>query len=164
MNVESSTPSSVGRPRRGGGAAEAPSTAVRRGGDRARRGGMGRVGVARGRATGSRSRCDGGGARGVVPRVAAARSRQYVADFEPAEDDEGRPTGVEAGLRYATGPAPLDAGRRGGDAYAAAEPVTACRYFWPGVRAAAGASSDPLESEAAAPVHWRSGVGKPETW
>jgi len=42
-----------------------------------------------------------------VPRVAAARSRQYVADFEPAED------GVEAGLRYATGPAPLDAWRRG---------------------------------------------------
>ena len=123
MNVESSTPRSVGRPRRGGGAAEAPSTAVRRGGDRARRGG--------GRATGSSSRCDGGGARGVVPRVAAARSRQYVADFEPAED------GVEAGLRYATGPAPLDAWRR------AAEPVTACRYFWPGVRAAAGASSDP---------------------
>ena len=61
MNVESSTPRSVGRPRRGGGAAEAPSTAVRRGGDRARRGG--------GRATGSSSRCDGGGARGVVPRV-----------------------------------------------------------------------------------------------
>ena len=30
MNVESSTPRSVGRPRRGGGAAEAPSTAVRR--------------------------------------------------------------------------------------------------------------------------------------
>jgi hypothetical protein len=104
MNVESSTPRSVGRPRRGGGAAEAPSTAVRRGGDRARRGG--------GRATGSKSRCDGGGAR---PRVAAARSRQYVADFEPAEDDEGRPTGVEAGLRYATGPAPLDAWRRGVD-------------------------------------------------
>ena len=73
MNVESSTPRSVGRPRRVGGAAEAPSTAVRRGGDRARRGGMGRVGVARGRATGSSSRCDGGGAR---PRVAAARSRQ----------------------------------------------------------------------------------------
>ena len=149
MNVESSTPSSVGRPRRGGGAAEAPSTAVRRGGDRARRGG--------GRATGSRSRCDGGGARGVVPRVAAARSRQYVADFEPAED------GVEAGLRYATGPAPLGAWRRGVAEYAAAEPVTACRYL-SGVRAAAGASSDPLESEAAAPVHWRSGVGKPETW
>ena len=105
MNVESSTPRSVGRPRRGGGAAEAPSTAVRRGGDLARRGG--------GRATGSSSRCDGGGARGVVPRVAAARSRQYVG--------EGRPTGVEAGLRYATGPAPLDAWRR------AAEPVTACR-------------------------------------
>ena len=103
MNVESSTPRSVGRPRRVGGA-EAPSTAVRRGGDLARRGG--------GRATGSKSRCDGGGAR---PRVAAARSRQYVADFEPAED------GVEAGLRYATGPAPLDAWRR------AAEPVTACR-------------------------------------
>ena len=138
MNVESSTPRNVGRPRRG--AAEAPSTAVRRGGDRARRGGMGRVGVARGRATGSSSRCDGGGARGVVPRVAAARSRQYVADFEPAED------GVEAGLRYATGPAPLDAWRRGAD------PVTACRYL-SGVRAAAGASSDPLESEAAAPVH-----------
>ena len=156
MNVESSTPSSVGRPRRGGGAAAAPSTAVRRGGDRARRGGMGRVGVARGRATGSSSRCDGGGAR---PRVAAARSRQYVADFEPAEDGDG----VEAGLRYATGPAPLDAGRRGVDAYTAAEPVTACRYL-SGVRAAAGASSDPLESEAAAPVHWRSGVGKPETW
>ena len=155
MNVESSTPRSVGRPRRVGGA-EAPSTAVRRGGDRARRGGMGRVGVARGRATGSRSRWDGGGARGVVPRVAAARSRQYVG--------EGRLTGVEAGLRYATGPAPLDAWRRDVDAYAAAEPVTACRYFWPGVRAAAGASSDPLESEAAAPVHWRSGVGKPETW
>ena len=150
MNVESSTPRSVGRPRRGGGAAEAPSTAVRRGGDRARRGGMGRVGVARGRATGSRSRCDGGAARGVVPRVAAARSRQYVADFEPAED------GVEAGLRYATGG--VGAGR-----YAAAEPVTACRYL-SGVRAAAGASSDPLESEAAPPVHWRSGVGKPETW
>ena len=151
MNVESSTPSSVGRPRRGGGAAEAPSTAVRRGGDRARRGG--------GRATGSSSKCDGGGARGVVPRVAAARSRQYVADFEPAED------GVEAGLRYATGPAPLDAGRRGvADDEYAAEPVTACRYFWPGVRTAAGASSDPLESEAAPPVHWRSGVGKPETW
>ena len=104
MNVESSTPRSVGRPRRGGGAAEAPRTAVRRGGERARRGG--------GRATGSKSRCDGGGAR---PRVAAARSRQYVADFEPAEDDEGRPTGVEAGLRYATGPAPLDAWRRGVD-------------------------------------------------
>ena len=104
MNVESSTPSSVGRPRRVGGA-EAPSTAVRRGGDLARRGG--------GRATGSKSRCDGGGARGVVPRVAAARSRQYVG--------EGRLTGVEAGLRYATGPAPLDAWRR------AAEPVTACR-------------------------------------
>ena len=148
MNVESSTPRSVGRPRRG--AAEAPSTAVRRGGDCARRGGMGRVGLVRGRATGSRSRCDGGGARGVVPRVAAARSRQYVG--------EGRLTGVEAGLRYATGPAPLDAWRR------AAEPMTACRYFWPGVRAAAGASSDPLESEAAAPVHWRSGEGKPETW
>ena len=96
MNVESSTPRSVGRPRRGGGAAEAPSTAVRRGGDLARRGG--------GRATGSSSRCDGGGAR---PRVAAARSRQYVADFEPAED------GVEAGLRYATGPAPVVAWRRG---------------------------------------------------
>ena len=141
MNVESSTPRSVGRPRRGG--AEAPRTAVRRGGDRARRGG--------GRATGSSSRCDGGGARGVVPRVAAARSRQYVADFEPAED------GVEAGLRYATGG--VGAGR-----YAAAEPVTACRYFWPGVRAAAGASSDPLESEAAPPVHWRSGEGNPETW
>ena len=149
MNVESSTPRSVGRPRRDG-AAEAPSTAVRRGGDRARRGG--------GRATGSRSRCDGGGARGVAPRVAAARSRQYVADFEPAED------GVEAGLRYATGPVPLDAGRRGVAEYAAAEPTTACRYL-SGVRAAvAGASSDPLESEAAAPVHWRSGVGKPETW
>ena len=98
MNVESSTPRSVGRPRRGG--------------DRDR-GGTGRVGVARGRATGSRSRCDGGAARGVVPRVAAARSRQYVADFEPAEDGEGRLTGVEAGLRYATGPAPLDAWRRG---------------------------------------------------
>ena len=149
MNVESSTPRRVGRPRRGGGAAEAPSTAVRRGGDCARRGGMGRVGLVRGRATGSRSRCDGGGARGVVPRVAAARSRQYVG--------EGRLTGVEAGVRYATGPAPLDAGRR------AAEPVTAWRYL-SGVRAAAGASSDPLESEAAAPVHWRSAVGKPETW
>ena len=146
MNVESSTPRSVGRPRRG--AAEAPSTAVRRGGDRDR-GGIGRVDLVRGRATGSRSRYDGGGARGVVPRVAAARSRQYVG--------EGRPTGVEAGLRYATGPAPLDAWRRGAD------PVTACRYL-SGVRAAAGASSDPLESEAAAPVHWRSGVGKPETW
>ena len=144
MNVESSTPRSVGRPRRGGGAAEAPSTAVRRGGDRARLGG--------GRATGSSSRCAGGGARGVVPRVAAARSRQYVADFEPAED------GVEARLRYATGPAPLDAWR------ATAEPVTACRYL-SGVRAAvAGASTEPLESEAAAPVHWRSGEGKPETW
>ena len=118
MNVESSTPRSVGRPRRGG-AAAAPSTAVRRGGDRDR--GIGRVGLVRGRATGSRSRCDG--ARGVVPRVAAARSRQYVADFEPAEDGEGRLTGVEAGLRYATGPAPLDAWRR------AAEPMTACRYF-----------------------------------
>ena len=93
MNVESSTPRSVGRPRRGGGAAEAPRTAVRRGGDRARLGG--------GRATGSSSRCDGGGAR---PRVAAARSRQYVG--------EGRLTGVEAGLRYTTGPAPLDAWRR----------------------------------------------------
>jgi len=149
MNVESSTPRRVGRPRRGGGAAEVPSTAVRRGGDRDR-GGRGRVGVVRGRATGSSSRCDGGGARGVVPRVAAARSRQYVADFEPAED------GVEAGLRYATGG--VGAGR-----YAAAEPVTACRYL-SGVRAAAGASSDPLESEAAAPVHWRSGEGKPETW
>ena len=103
MNVESSTPRSVGRPRRGGGAAEAPSTAVRRGGDRDR-GGRGRVGVVRGRATGSSSRCDGGGAR---PRVAAARSRQYVADLEPAED------GVEAGLRYATGPAPVVAWRRG---------------------------------------------------
>ena len=140
MNVESSTPRSVGRPRRGGGAAEAPSTAVRRGGDLARGGG--------GRATGSSSRCDGG----ARPRVAAARSRQYVADFEPAED------GVEAGLRYATGG--VGAGR-----YAAAEPVTACRYFWPGVRAAvAGASTDPLELEAAPPVHWRSGEGKPETW
>ena len=148
MNVESSTPRRVDRPRRGG-AAAAPSTAVRRGGDRDRGGGIGRVGVVRGRATGSRSRCDGGGARGVVPRVAAARSRQYVG--------EGRPTGVEAGLRYATGPAPLDAWRR------AAEPVTAWRYL-SAVRAAAGASSDPLESEAAAPVHWRSGVGKPETW
>ena len=89
---------------------------------------------------------------------AAARSRQYVADFEPAED------GVEAGLRYTTGPAPLDAWRRGVDDEYAAEPVTAWRYFWPGVRAAAGASSDPLESDAAAPVHWPSGVGKPETW
>ena len=128
MNVESSTPRNVGRPRDGR-AAEAPSTAVRRGGDRDRDGGMGCVGVVRGRATGSSSRCDGGGARGVVPRVAAARSRQYVADFEPAED------GVEAGLRYATGPAPLDAGRRGVDAYTAVEPVTACRYL-SGVRAA----------------------------
>jgi hypothetical protein len=74
MNVESSTPRRVGRPRRGG-AAEAPSTAVRRGGDRARRGG--------GRATGSRSRCDGGAARGVVPRVAAARSRHIVYEAAP---------------------------------------------------------------------------------
>lgn len=75
---------------------------MRRGGDRARRG-ADRTG-ARGRATGSKSRCVAGRAAcGVVPRVAAERSRQYVADLEPADEGDDRLTGVEAGLRYATG-------------------------------------------------------------